>query len=127
MRQLAFFISSFFLIFLFISCSNPIEGIEVLTCKEFDNKLQDAKQQQLIDVRTPEEYSAGTINSAINIDFYSEDFKKNINTLDKKSAVFVFCAKGGRSNSASKILKEEGFKVIYDLEGGYNAWVLYKK
>jgi rhodanese-related sulfurtransferase len=34
----------------------------------------------------------------------------------------VYCAAGGRSENAAELLKEWGFKEIYDLEGGYNAW-----
>ena len=127
MRQLTFFTTTFFLILLFIACSTPIEGVEVLSCKEFDKKLQETKQEQIIDVRTLDEFNGGTIQTAMNIDFYSKNFKKNINAFDKNRPVFVFCAKGGRSSSACKIFKEEGFKVIYDLEGGYTAWSQYKK
>jgi rhodanese-related sulfurtransferase len=42
--------------------------------------------------------------------------------LDKNKPVLVYCAAGGRSASAAKDLKKAGFKKVYDLEGGYDAW-----
>jgi rhodanese-related sulfurtransferase len=35
----------------------------------------------------------------------------------------LFCRSGGRSGEAASLLKEMGFKQVYDLNGGYNAWL----
>lgn len=77
---------------------------------------------QLIDVRTPEEYNEGYIPNALNIDFYSEDFKAQLEKLDKNKPVLVYCRSGNRSGQASELLNELGFKEVYDLEGGYSQW-----
>ena len=42
--------------------------------------------------------------------------------LDKNQPIIVYCAAGGRSAKASQMLKKNGFKVIYDLSGGYDNW-----
>jgi rhodanese-related sulfurtransferase len=42
--------------------------------------------------------------------------------LDKKKPVAVYCRSGMRSANAANILKEMGFKKIYNLDGGYLAW-----
>ena len=42
--------------------------------------------------------------------------------LDKKKPVYVYCAVGGRSAKASKVLQESGFKTVYNLLGGFNGW-----
>ncbi|NNE77709.1 MAG: rhodanese-like domain-containing protein [Pricia sp.] len=56
------------------------------------------KDAQLIDVRTPEEFSAGHIDGAVNINYLSsESFTENINKLDKTKPVYVYCQMGGRS------------------------------
>jgi rhodanese-related sulfurtransferase len=78
---------------------------------------------QLLDVRTAKEVAGGKIQGAMNIDYFSVDFitlaeKK----LDKSKPVLVYCAAGGRSANAAKDLKKAGFKVVYDLEGGYDNW-----
>lgn len=114
---------------LFIACSNstPAEGVELLSCKDFDQKVKETESVQLIDVRTADEFAGGTIATAVNIDFFGENFKEEMAKLDLERPVFVFCAKGGRSGKASAICKEIGFKTIYDLDGGYTAWSQYEK
>jgi rhodanese-related sulfurtransferase len=75
-----------------------------------------------IDVRTPEEYSDGHIDNAINIDFNSADFKETINKLDKNAAYLVYCRSGVRSAAASAIMAELGFTDLYNMTGGFLAW-----
>jgi len=131
MRFINLFIGSLFVVGVLMSCNMPANqeesGIEVLACKEFDQKLSEVNDAQLVDVRTPQEYSGGTIGNAVNMDYYAEDFKQQISKLDKDKPLFVFCKKGGRSASSANICKGLGFKEIYDLEGGYTAWQQYKK
>jgi rhodanese-related sulfurtransferase len=77
---------------------------------------------QLIDVRTPREFSNGNISGSKNIDYNGDSFEKQMKKLDKNKPVLVYCAAGGRSENAAELLKEWGFKEVYDLEGGYNGW-----
>ncbi|WP_406684383.1 rhodanese-like domain-containing protein [Seonamhaeicola sp. MEBiC1930] len=77
---------------------------------------------QLIDVRTPEEYSEGSIDGAKNIDFHSNKFEEEIKKLDKNTPILLYCRSGRRSGKASKTLLELGFKKIYDLDGGILKW-----
>lgn len=85
-------------------------------------KTIQSKKVQLVDVRTPAEYNAGNIQGAQNIDVKSEQFKEMAAKLDKKRPVAVYCKAGTRSANAANILKEMGFKKIYNLDGGYTAW-----
>ena len=106
-------------------------GLMSITCKAQSNNVSKVvdvttfkkeitnKNIQLIDVRTPEEYSEGHIQGAILIDFFSEDFKTNLNKLDKKRPVYVYCKSGGRSGKTSEVLADMGFTKIVDLEGGF--------
>ncbi|MGS4344418.1 rhodanese-like domain-containing protein [Myroides odoratus] len=86
----------------------------------FESQIE-TKKVQLIDVRTPKEYKEGTILNAVNIDFLDEGFLKNIEQLDKKQPVYIFCQSGKRSAAAATKLQEAGFEVI-ELAGGYKAW-----
>ena len=52
----------------------------------------------------------------------SNGFNKMVSQLDKEKMVLVYCASGGRSRSAMKKMKDMGFKTIYNLSGGFNAW-----
>jgi len=77
---------------------------------------------QLVDVRTPEEYENGHIKNAININYYNSDFSSKINKLDKNKPIYVYCKSGYRSGKSAIILKNLGFKTIYDLKGGILNW-----
>lgn len=76
----------------------------------------------LIDVRTPEEFQEGTIENAINLNFYEENFNDEVEKLDRHIPVVLFCKAGGRSAQAYEIFKQKGFKNIKEIDGGYDAW-----
>ena len=76
----------------------------------------------LVDVRTPEEYVAGSVQGAENIDFLGENFKEEFAKFDKEKPVYIFCQSGNRSEKAGKVLSEMGFEEIYDIESGYLGW-----
>lgn len=79
---------------------------------------------QLIDVRTPREYNAGHIDDALLLDISKRDvFNNGVDALDKNRPVLVYCAVGGRSAAAAKLLADKGFSQIVDLSGGFDAWV----
>lgn len=77
---------------------------------------------QLIDVRTPQEWSTGHIEGAEHIDWFSDDFRARAAKLDKTKAVRLYCAAGGRSEEARELLREMGFTDVKDLDGGIQAW-----
>lgn len=75
----------------------------------------------LIDVRTPEEYQAGHVENALNINFFDENFTDQIKELNTDKTLYLYCRSGKRSMNASKALSALGYKVV-NLEGGYNAY-----
>jgi len=78
---------------------------------------------QLIDVRTPNEFSNGHIENAVNVDFFNQNnFGAAFTKLDKKKPLYIYCRSGKRSSRAAKQLAGLGFEKIYDLEGGYIKW-----
>lgn len=122
--------SNFFglLAILFIATScNGQAGVHRLAPDNFEKKLNETPDKIILDVRTQDEYKKGHLPDAVIIDYYKADFKNRLNALDKSKPVFVYCAAGGRSNTSTKILRELGFKQIYDLQGGINAWSGSKK
>ncbi|EOZ93201.1 hypothetical protein A33Q_3791 [Indibacter alkaliphilus LW1] len=76
----------------------------------------------LLDVRTEEEITNGVILEPKKIDFSSADFSEQLDRLPKDSEIYVYCAVGGRSGKTAELLKEKGFKKIYNLRGGYEEW-----
>jgi thioredoxin 1 len=93
-----------------------------LTIEAFEQKLSVTPQGQLIDVRTPAEYVQGHLAKSSNMDFRDPVFVQKIATLDKDKPVFVYCLSGGRSGQAAKLLAQNGFTQVYDMQGGYLKW-----
>ena len=95
--------------------------ISVISDAQF-SEIQDI-DYILVDVRTIEEYESGHIQDAINFDFYSESFQKEILSLDKSSSIILYCRTQNRSTKTANYLKENGYKEITVLEGGITSWV----
>ena len=91
-----------------------------LSVEEFDKKRKE-KDVVVIDVRTPEEFKAGHVPGAVNINIGDEDFDKKVAALDKDKTYLVHCARGGRSAQATGKMKTELDK-LYDFSGGMMAW-----
>lgn len=70
---------------------------------------------KLIDVRTPEEFAAGYVKGAVNINVQSPDFEEQIAQLDKDATYNVYCRSGNRSAAAVEIMRNAGFKNVVDL------------
>ena len=92
-----------------------------MSLEGWESNLKD-RPGLILDVRTPGEVKAGKIPNAVNVDFLGEDFMKGIEGFDKAKPVHVYCAAGGRSKQAMNVLHDQGFKEVYDLKGGFNAW-----
>ncbi|MBO0952208.1 thioredoxin domain-containing protein [Fibrella forsythiae] len=88
----------------------------------FASLLNQTKQAQVIDVRTPAEFADGHLPNAVNINSQREDFRQALGELDKTRPVFVYCLSGGRSKAAAEKLRELGYPTVYELQGGYLKW-----
>jgi len=99
------------------------DHIKVLEATDFKKEITKTNVQ-LLDVRTAKEYNSGHIKNAINVDVLDQNaFTKYVKDLDAEQPVYLYCRSGSRSQNASKILVELGFKEIYDLKGGYLNWM----
>lgn len=75
----------------------------------------------LLDVRTPEEFSAGYIENAENLPL-AEIQSGQIPQVSKDKPLYVYCRSGNRSAEATKLLQNAGFTNVIDL-GGINEVV----
>jgi thioredoxin len=109
--------------FLFISCQGQqSDTIKTVDVKTFAEKLKTIENPQLLDVRTPEEYSGEHIENATNVNWNGSDFTTKVAKYDKSKPIFVYCKVGGRSSQAANKLAALGFKEIYNLDGGIMKW-----
>lgn len=95
--------------------------VKNIDIKEF-KQLAEKTSGSIVDVRTPGEFNSGNIAGAKNINI-AGNFSEEIQKLDKDKPVFVYCAVGGRSSKAAQMMNEMGFKEVYNVMGGYNAYV----
>ena len=109
-------------IFLFLFIPALLKAQERLSPKEFRKKFDNMSDALLLDIRTPEEIAKGYLKGAVFMDFYDSTFKEQVAVIDREKPVFVYCAIGGRSWDAAKIMQEMGFKKVYDLKGGIIVW-----
>lgn len=68
----------------------------------------------LVDVRSPEEFAAGTAPNAINIPL--DQIATQIDKLRDQGTIIVFCRSGKRATEAKKILDQAGIKPV--INGG---------
>jgi phage shock protein E len=76
----------------------------------------------VLDLRTPEEYSQGFIEGAVNIDFYATDFSTQLDELDKGVHYVVYCRSGNRSAAAMDTFEDLGFTDVTEIDGGIVNW-----
>lgn len=113
----------FCLYLLFISCNGQSKKeFKNIKPEEFAQKINSTSQPQILDVRSPKEYSDQHLDNAVNINWNGDDFDKKVAELDKSKPVFVYCLSGGRSNKAATKLAELGFKEVYEMDGGIVKW-----
>ena len=77
-------------------------------------KTDTANGGQIIDVRTPSEYSAGHIEGSINLSLQDIQAGK-MPAVAKNQKIYLYCHSGNRSGQATAILKEAGYTNITDL------------
>jgi rhodanese-related sulfurtransferase len=109
-----------FLLLVLVAC-NERKAETSLPPEEFNSKFKNTPNAILLDVRTASEVKEGALPKAQNI-VYDDSFSNKLGSLSKETPVFIYCAAGKRSAKAAEILKERGFKVVYQLKGGLDAW-----
>lgn len=79
----------------------------------------------LLDVRSKEEFDKGYISNAINIPI--DELRDRISELDVNKNIYVYCLGGVRGYLAQQILKQNGYKKVLNLSGGYQLWDICNK
>lgn len=98
--------------------SNIISGaMPVISWRELAEKKDEV---MLIDTRTPEEFSFGTIPGAVNIPL--DEMRDRLSEIPADKPVVLFCAVGLRGYLAQRILIGRGYRNTANLIGGYKTY-----
>jgi len=97
--------------------------IEPSAALELIKKNQKNSNFVIIDLRPINQWERQRIENSINIDFSKEDFLDYLKESDKSNIYLIHCQKGVRGAKALPIMREQGFKYIYHLQGGLNNWI----
>ncbi len=91
----------------------PLDAADLAAWLEGDKPLH------LFDVRTPEERAAAKIDGSILLDAAG---KERLEALDRGETVVFYCRHGVRSQAAAEHALRMGFRDVYNLSGGIEAW-----
>ena len=102
-----------------VGCQSNTE-FKLVDAQQFAEVIAN-KDVQLVDARTPEEFSEGHIPGAVNMDVKSENFDIQIAQLDSSRPVAVYCRSGRRSKLAAERMTNAGLQVT-ELAEGILSW-----
>ena len=104
------------------NCGKPIYRRK---CPE-GKAIIDRQEVFILDVRTNEEYAAGHINGSTLLavqDIPEKELGEKLKEIPKDKKILVYCRSGSRSAKASRILAENGFAMVYNMQGGITEWM----
>ena len=105
-----------------VSCAQTSTSLSrVLNAAAYKEAIN-AKNIQVLDVRTAAEFNAGHLQNALQANWLDQkEFADRTQHLDKNLTVYVYCQVGVRSASAQGALEAKGYKAV-NLEGGLSSW-----
>lgn len=123
LRNFCVFISLTFLSLSACQSGQTKDGITTLDAKAFESKIKALDNEIIFDVRSPNEFVEGHITDALNVDWYGKYWSQVIAGMDTAKPYMLYCMSGSRSTDAAEAMKKAGFKTIYVLNGGTEAWI----
>jgi len=109
----------------FLRAQGAREGYPVLSPSEARETIAKRSGDPgfvLLDVRTPKEFHEERIDGAVMVDYLSPTFRDEMAKLDRRKTYLVYCRTGNRTNGALKVMRELGFRNVYDFSGGITKW-----
>lgn len=91
--------------------------------KTIDELQKDARDKQVIDLRSEEDFEKETYPGALNI--YWEELGERMDEVSKDIPVYLICYTGQKSDEIVQNLQEQGYEA-YSVEGGYRAYLRKK-
>ena len=96
-----------------------VNGIAQMEPGELKHRLDAGENIFILDVREPKEFAAAQIGGHL---IPMNDLPQRVGEVDREKMVVVHCKLGGRSQKAAEFLAQAGFKNLFNLAGGIQAW-----
>ena len=87
------------------------------------NLIENTSTLLILDVRTESEYLEGHINNSLLIPHDKIESRQDELPVNKSTPILVYCRSGSRSATASNTLTALNYTCVYNMLGGYTAWV----
>jgi len=88
--------------------------------RDLKRKIDAREPFRLLDVREIFEHEIARIDGAKLIPL--REISAHAEELPREEQIIVHCHSGKRSAQAVRLLRERGFRNVYNLEGGIDAW-----
>lgn len=98
----------------------PTGHVSQISVDELNAMSAGDQKMIIVDVRAPGEYGGFHIEGSVNIP--APDLRKRHAELDSGVSVVTICSTGHRSSLGASILKQNGFKDVYNVAGGMTAF-----
>lgn len=103
------------------SGSVPTTAVQQMTVQQLKQKLDAKEPLRLYDVRSTGERQIAIIPGAIH---FTEEARTAMELLPKNTPLVFHCHHGGRSQAAAETYVRKGFRHVWNVQGGIDAWSL---
>lgn len=97
-----------------------VDHLHLVSAEDLHARVTGAEPIVLVDVRTPLEFRDSHIAGALNIP--APDLRTRHTDLDPEKPIFLICSSGNRSGLAASLLRQRGFREVYNVAGGMTGY-----
>ncbi len=103
-----------------VTKGKKIEDILMISAEDLHERVLGEHDFVLVDVRAPLEFEDSHIEGAVNIP--APELRQRYKELDAEKTTILVCSSGNRSSLAGSILKQHGFKHVFNVAGGMTGY-----
>lgn len=97
-----------------------VDHLHLVSVEDLHDRVTGHEPIVLLDVRTPLEFWDSHIEGAVNIP--APDLRTRHTELNAERPIFLICSSGSRSGLAASLLRQRGFREVYNVAGGMTAY-----
>jgi hydroxyacylglutathione hydrolase len=98
----------------------PMDRLSLLTVQELKDRLESGDELFVLDVRETSKWDTGHIKGAHHI--YAGHVEHRLDEVPTDRPIVVTCNTGNHASLVASILRQKGYRDVYNLLGGMVAW-----